>query len=365
MAVSIAAARSCPSSASTTAVPDAAASSPRPARLAVTAGRSIPSVGAMNATTPPTPGSATAARRAADHCSGVASARTWVGPAPVSRPARLAASVMDRQWDSELPITATRRPLGSGWAASTDATSNSSPTVSTSSTPASAKTASTSSRAATTVLAWLATGTSGWVRPTRTATTGLRRPVRRASRVNLRGLPIESGYRSTTSVPGSSSQYCRRSLTETSTRLPAETKLDSPIPRSRIWARIPDPSAPDWVNIATRPDSGITAARDALSATAGSAFTTPSEAGPTTRIPYRRAASSSCADRARPSAPASANPREQMTRECTPFAAASSTTAATSSAGTAITARSTWPGTSRRLEKAGSPATTDEPRFTG
>ena len=55
----------------------------------------------------------------------------------------------------------------------------------------------------------------------------------RASRANLRGLPKLSRYSSTTSVAGSVSQYCSRSLPETSARLPAETKVDSPRPRPR------------------------------------------------------------------------------------------------------------------------------------
>ena len=64
-----------------------------------------------------------------------------------------------------------------------------------------------------------------------TTTTGLTAAVRRASRVNLRGLPMDSRYSRTTSVSGSSYQYCRKSLPETSARLPAEMKEDSPAPR--------------------------------------------------------------------------------------------------------------------------------------
>ena len=46
-----------------------------------------------------------------------------------------------------------------------------------------------------------------------------------------------------------------------------------------------------------------------------------------------------------PPVPTSANPAEMTTRARTPLAAQSSTTAATSGCGTAITARSTGPGT--------------------
>ena len=65
--------------------------------------------------------------------------------------------------------------------------------------------------------------------PDLTATIGLDRDTRRAIRENLRGFPKLSRYSSTTSVAVSVSQYCSRSLPETSARFPAETKVDKPI----------------------------------------------------------------------------------------------------------------------------------------
>ena len=68
-------------------------------------------------------------------------------------------------------------------------------------------------------------------RPLFTATIGFVRASRRAKRVNLRGLPNDSMYSSTTSVAGSVCQYCSTSLPDRSARLPAETKVDRPSPR--------------------------------------------------------------------------------------------------------------------------------------
>ena len=70
----------------------------------------------------------------------------------------------------------------------------------------------------------------GWSGPERTATIGLRSETRRAMRENLRGLPIDSRYIITTSVDSSSSQYCSRSLPDTSARLPALTNVRQPEP---------------------------------------------------------------------------------------------------------------------------------------
>lgn len=64
-----------------------------------------------------------------------------------------------------------------------------------------------------------------------TTTTGFTAAVRRARRVNLRGLPSDSRYSRATSVSGSSYQYWRKSLPEMSARLPAEMKVDRPAPR--------------------------------------------------------------------------------------------------------------------------------------
>ena len=90
-------------------------------------------------------------------------------------------------------------------------------------------------------------------RPLLTATIGLRRDTRRAMRANLRGLPNDSRYSRTTSVPGSSSQYWSRSLPLTSALLPTDTKLDTPSPMRADRSRMAMPSAPDWDCMAMRP----------------------------------------------------------------------------------------------------------------
>ncbi len=143
--------------------------------------------------------------------------------------------------------------------------------------------------------AWtLASGTSTEVcckpatiepRPLLTATMGLCRANRRAILANLRGLPKLSRYSRAISVAGSVSQYCSRSLPETSARLPAETKLDTPSPRRAASPSTATPSAPDWQKKPARPGSGATGASEAFSATAGSVLISPRQFGPTTRMP--------------------------------------------------------------------------------
>ena len=73
------------------------------------------------------------------------------------------------------------------------------------------------------------------------------------SRANLRGLPNDSRYSSTTSVSGSSSQYSSRSFDETSALLPIDTNADSPRPRASACSSSARPSAPLCDENATRP----------------------------------------------------------------------------------------------------------------
>lgn len=123
-------------------------------------------------------------------------------------------------------------------------------------------------------------------RPPRTTTTGLpAAAVRRASRVNLRGLPSDSRYISTTSVAGSSSQNWRASLPETSARFPAEMKVDSPAPEPSSSSRTAMAMAADWVKIPTRPGGGRYGAGLALSRMSSAVFRTPNAPGPISRIP--------------------------------------------------------------------------------
>src|SRR5450759_3428631 len=115
--------------------------------------------------------------------------------------------------------------------------------------------------------------------------TGFLRDSRRAMRENLRALPMLSRYRPTTAVLGSSSQYCMQSLPDTSARLPAETKLDTPRPRRAAEASAATPRAPDWLNRPRPPTGGSCAAREALRRTAGLVLSRPIELGPRRRIP--------------------------------------------------------------------------------
>jgi hypothetical protein len=86
-------------------------------------------------------------------------------------------------------------------------------------------------------------------------------------------------------VASSSSQYCRRSLPETSARLPALTKVVRPRPRFCTFSRIAEPSAPDWQKNPARPRGGITEEREALRETSGSVLMMPSALGPISRRP--------------------------------------------------------------------------------
>ena len=188
-------------------------------------------------------------------------------------------------------------------------------------------------------------GTPNRETPDLTTMTGLMSARFRATRENLRGLPIDSRYRPTASVESSSIQYCMRSFPETSTRLPADAKVEMPRFRRAAEARTAMPSAPDWAKRPSRPCGGSVGAREALSRTAGSLLMIPKELGPTTRIPDPRARRTSSAWSRAPSVPSSANPLETTSSARTPALAHSSTTSSTALAGTATTARSTRPGT--------------------
>ncbi len=106
------------------------------------------------------------------------------------------------------------------------------------------------------------------------------------------------------------------------------------------------PSAPDWQKKPVRPRPGSRGARVAFSRTAGSALSTPSAFGPTTRMPCALASDTSRCSASKPCGPTSANPAETMTRALTPLASAPSSTSSTWSAGTDTTARSTGSGMS-------------------
>ena len=259
-----------------------------------------------------------------------------------------------------LVTTATRSPGGSGWPATSRPTSNSSATVSTRITPELANRAATPRASGPMLSASSAGGRTGLA----TAATGLRRASSRAIRANLRGLPKVSRYSRTASVCGSSRQYCRASLPETSARLPAETKVDRPSPRRSAAASSAVPSAADWLKKPTRPGRGSSGASVALSRTPGSVLAMPRQFGPISRMPWLRTARSSAACASAPAGPASAKPADTTTSPCTPAAAQSSTTPGTASAGTATTARSMF-AVPLRLVTAGRPPTTAADGWTG
>src|SRR3954468_21866959 len=269
--------------------------------------------GRKTATTASTPSSSTAACSAARNCSAPPLTPMSIGASCASsRPSSRTASATRTPIAVELPTMATRGPFGSGWWASTVATSNICATVSTRMTPAEANSAATDcSGTATDVPS--SPGVTFTCRPLFTATTGLVRPTVRASRANFRGLPKLSRCRSTTSVAGSVAQYWSRSLPLTSARLPAETNVDRPRLRLRARSRSATPRAPDWAKNPTRPRPGTIGARLAFSRTSGSVFTMPRQFGPTTRIPEARAAATS-----RPPPPPPPRPRPPGARGAPP-----------------------------------------------
>ena len=89
----------------------------------------------------------------------------------------------------------------------------------------------------------------------------------------------------------------------------------------------------------TRPGFAIPAANVAFIRSIG--FMTPRQFGPTTRMPYRRAASSTCDSSAAPSSPTSLNPALMMITPRTPAAPQSATSWGAVFAGVTMTARST------------------------
>ena len=107
------------------------------------------------------------------------------------------------------------------------------------------------------------------------------------------------------------------------------------------------PSVPDCDETPMRPGRGRTPTKVASSDTSGAVLTTPMELGPTRRMPWRWASSTTPCSSSAPASPDSEKPALITTRPCTRLCAQSSTTAATWSADTHTTARSMSSGTSR------------------
>jgi hypothetical protein len=131
-----------------------------------------------------------------------------------------------------------------------------------------------------------------------------------------------------------------------SARLPIEAKVETPRLRSPARSISASPSAPLCERKPTLPAGGIAGAKVALSRACGDVFRIPRQFGPIKRMPAARQISTSSRCRTCPSSPTSANPAEMTTTAGTRLAAHSRATSATAPAGTAITARSTSPGTS-------------------
>ncbi len=162
-------------------------------------------------------------------------------------------------------------------------------------------------------------------------------------------------------MPGSSYQCWRKSLPETSARLPAEMKEESPAPRRCSPARRAIPIAPDWVKSPIRPAAGICGASEALSRTSSAVLMMPKALGPMIRMPYERACRTSRRCRSRPSGPLSAYPAESTTRPRTPCSPQSATASGTRSAGTATIARSTGSPMAPTERCAGTPSSSAGP----
>ena len=186
-------------------------------------------------------------------------------------------------------------------------------------------------------------------RPHFTAITGLVRASRRASRANLRGLPKDSRYSRTTSVPGSVCQYCSRSLPETSARLPAETKVGQPEPAlarpppgSRCRARRTGRRSRPGPAAARRGEGGVEPHRRVGVRHAEGVRPDHPHA---VRPGRRRPAAAAAARAVRP--PSRRSPADITTSAVTPLARQASTTVVDAApAGTATTARSTSSGMS-------------------
>ena len=88
-----------------------------------------------------------------------------------------------------------------------------------------------------------------------------------------------------TDVFASPSQYCSRSLLETSALLPTLTNVDNPRCRSVASSRIAMPSAPLCDNSDTVPLGGMIGENDALRRTSAVALSSPMQLGPTMRMP--------------------------------------------------------------------------------
>ncbi len=156
-------------------------------------------------------------------------------------------------------------------------------------------------------------------------------------------------------------QYCSRSLPDTSARLPAETNVDSPTSRRTASPSTATPSAPDWLKNPVRPRRGISGASEALSSmrrvVVGDAQAVrPDDAHPVrARLGHQRALGGEPGGPVVGALAEAAGDHDQPAHAAWPRTR--STTPPTTSAGTAITTRSTSPGMSSTPANAGRPST--------
>ena len=158
-------------------------------------------------------------------------------------------------------------------------------------------------------------------------------------------------------MSGSSSQYCSRSLPDTSALLPTDTNVAIPRPRFSTWSSTANPSAPDCDDIETRPWRGKVFEKVPFIRTSSLPFSSPMQFGPTIRMPWPRARSIRSACRASPSSPTSEKPAETMQTALTPSSPASSTRSFTAAPGTAMITRSGVSGQSASVGYAATPWT--------
>ena len=129
--------------------------------------------------------------------------------------------------------------------------------------------------------------------------------------------------------------------------------------QSRIAVR----SAPDWLMKPTRPGFAMPAANVAFIRPIG--FMIPRQFGPTTRIPYRRAASRTWRSSSTPSSPTSLKPALMMMIPETPASPQSITSCGALFAGVTMTARSTGSPIAAMLGYALTPRIAGRVGFTG
>ena len=202
------------------------------------------------------------------------------------RPAAVAASAARIPGPPELPITATRGPDGNGCSVRTRAASSMSCIEAMRSTPLlrNAASTATSDDAAAAVCDWPPRWPAA-LRPDLMARIGVLRETRRAMRAKRWGSPRDSRYIPITRMPGSRSHRSRRSLPLTSALLPTEMNCETPIPQRCAAETNAIPNAPDCAIMPSLPGSIGSSANVAFKRTPGSVLISPTQLGPTIRMP--------------------------------------------------------------------------------